>query len=66
MNVNSYIRSLATDKVIVFDAASLLSEVNGKLKPEYTADGLHLNEAGYITLNVELVKLLESMQKSLP
>jgi lysophospholipase L1-like esterase len=59
VDVNSYIRSLATDHVLVFDAAHLLSDKNGNLKQEYSPDGLHLNEAGYATLNSELVKLLE-------
>lgn len=59
VDVNRYIRSLATDQVLVFDAARLLSDKNGNLKQEYSPDGLHLNEAGYATLNSELVKLLE-------
>lgn len=64
--VNDYIRSLSADQVLVLDAASLLSDSNGKLKQEYSLDGLHLNEAGYRALNVELVKLLEIVQEELP
>jgi lysophospholipase L1-like esterase len=63
VDVNRYIRSLATDQVLVFDAARLLSDKNGKLKQEYSSDGLHLNEAGYAILNSELVKLLERNQE---
>jgi lysophospholipase L1-like esterase len=66
VDVNSYIRSLATDQVLVFDAARLLSDKNGNLKQEYSPDGLHLNEAGYRALNVELVNLLENVQEELP
>jgi lysophospholipase L1-like esterase len=63
VDVNSYIRSLATDQVLVFDAAGLLSDENGSLKQEYSLDGLHLNDTGYATLNSELVKLLERHRK---
>ncbi len=64
LEVNGYIRSLSTHKVIVFDVAKLLSDENGKMKQEYGYDELHLNQAGYDVLNVELAKLLESIKKN--
>lgn len=59
--VNSHIAGLASDKVIVLDAASLVSDSDGKTKPEYSADLLHLNRAGYKAINLELVKILQTL-----
>ncbi len=56
--VNIFIRSVQNDKVIIFDAASILSDKEGKTKTEYTFDLLHLNNDGYEALNRELVKIL--------
>lgn len=56
--VNTYIRSLASDKVIIFDAYSFLLGTKEKIKPEYSYDLLHLTDAGYLRLNEELVPLL--------
>jgi lysophospholipase L1-like esterase len=55
---NDYIRSLEGEAVIVFDAYSVLVGEDGKIKPEYSRDLLHLNVAGYERLNGELVKIL--------
>ena len=57
--VNTFIRSLATDKVIILDAYSVLVGTKGKIKPEYSVDLLHLTDAGYLRLNDELVPLLQ-------
>jgi lysophospholipase L1-like esterase len=56
--VNRFILSLKNEKVIVFDTASILSDSDGNLKPEYVHDLLHLNDKGYEILNIELVKIL--------
>ena len=53
---------LADEKVIVFDAANLLADPEGKTKPEYSFDLLHLNAEGYQVLNQELVKILNLME----
>jgi hypothetical protein len=66
VDVNSFIRSLTMEKVVIFDAAALLSDANGKMKFEYSADELHLNQAGYETLNRELTLLLKAIQESSP
>lgn len=60
--VNEYINDLAGENVFIFDSAALLSDANGKIKPEYGYDTLHLNPAGYNVLNLELIKLLETMK----
>lgn len=60
--VNAYIRSLATEKVIVFDAFSILTDSKGGVRPEYSKDLLHLNAAGYKMLNNEFVNLLTTLQ----
>lgn len=56
--VNTFIRSLAGDDVIVFDAYPLLVGSNGRIRPEYSADLLHLSAGGYRRLNDALVPLL--------
>jgi hypothetical protein len=35
---------------------------DGKTKPEYSNDLLHLNETGYIILNRELEKILSELK----
>ncbi len=60
--VNSYIRSLAGNKVIVLDAYSVLSDGHGSLNPEYSQDLLHLTPQGYKRLNAELVPILEKLE----
>jgi lysophospholipase L1-like esterase len=64
--VNKFLLSIPDDGVIVFDAANLLSGEDRKIKPEYSFDELHLTEAGYQALNVEFVKLLESLRQESP
>jgi len=58
--VNIFIASLESEKVIVFDTASVLADTEGKTRSEYSFDLLHLNEYGYETVNHELVKILLS------
>lgn len=61
--VNDFIRSLAADRVIVFDTERLLSDDKGKMKQDYSFDTLHLNEAGYQALNLELIQILETIKQ---
>lgn len=56
--VNEFILGLADERVIVFDAANLLADPDGKIQPGYSSDLLHLNTEGYDVLNQELVKIL--------
>jgi lysophospholipase L1-like esterase len=60
--VNAFILGLSSEKVIVFDAAIILSNNEEKTKPEYSYDLLHLNYAGYQALNLELVKVIEQIK----
>ncbi len=59
--VNSFIRSLEAQNVIIFDAYSLLAD-NGVARDEYFQDTLHLNAVGYEALNVELGHILVSLK----
>lgn len=60
--VNTYIATLASDRIVVFDAFSLLADRQGKMLQQYSLDELHLNEEGYARLNQELVQLLNSLK----
>lgn len=62
VDVNEYIKSLAAENVVIFDASALLMGPGGKIEPEYSYDTLHLTPAGYDILNLELTKLLETIQ----
>lgn len=56
--INQYI--LTSEKfqsIMILDAAQILQN-QGKIKPEYAKDLLHLNQKGYDRLNQELVKYL--------
>jgi lysophospholipase L1-like esterase len=61
--VNQFIRNLSSDRVIVLDAETLLADDKGKIKQEYSFDTLHLNEAGYQALNLELTRILASIKQ---
>jgi lysophospholipase L1-like esterase len=58
--VNAYIRSLEGDDVQVLDGYELLADENGRLRSQYAADYLHINEAGYHLLNKVLIDILTS------
>ena len=59
--VNAYIATLAEDKVIIFDAFSILADSQGMML-KYGSDELHLNNQGYEILNKELVQLLDKIK----
>lgn len=61
--VNEFIRNLSSDRVIVLDAEPLLTDDKGKIKQEYSFDTLHLDEAGYQALNLELTRILASLHQ---
>jgi lysophospholipase L1-like esterase len=61
--VNTYISTLTTDKIIKFDAFSLLADERGLMRREYRMDELHLNEQGYKIINREFVPLLRSLKQ---
>lgn len=58
IEVNHFIKSLKSDRVIILDAATLLADERGKVRQIYQRDFLHLNESGYTMLNQELSKIL--------
>jgi lysophospholipase L1-like esterase len=62
--VNNFILSIETENVIVFDAASILSDSSGNIKGEYVFDLLHLNSHGYDALNIELVNILKNLKQT--
>lgn len=46
--INEQLKKYCVENSIVYlDIYSILQDVNGDLKTEYTEDGLHLNDAGY-------------------
>ena len=60
--VNAYIATLAEDKVIIFDAFSILANNQGMMLQKYGSDELHLNNQGYERLNKKLVQLLDKIK----
>lgn len=62
VEVNDEIRSMASDTVMILDSYALLVGENGLTRPDYAADTLHLNPAGYTTLNQMLIALLDSQK----
>ena len=60
IEINQFIKSLKSDRVIILDAAALLADESGKVRPIYSRDLLHLNEQGYAMLNEELLKILRN------
>ena len=58
IEVNQFIKSLNSDRVIIMDAAMLLADERSKVRQIYSQDFLHLNEVGYTMLNDELSKIL--------
>lgn len=57
--VNTFIRSLASDDVLVMDAYTRLADENGSFLPQYGADYRHTNKAWYQVLNKYLAELIE-------
>jgi lysophospholipase L1-like esterase len=57
-DVNTFIETLASDRVTVFDTSKVLANSDGIVYPQYSQDFLHLNPAGYNALNEAIYKLL--------
>lgn len=60
--MNRDLATLANDRVIVFDAFSILTDSQGKLRSNYQIDELHLNQQGYSMLNQALIGQLEKLK----
>ena len=56
--VNTFIRSLEAQNVIILDAYSILADESGTIQAEYAQDTLHLNTIGYAALNRYLMPIL--------
>ncbi|NEQ41144.1 MAG: SGNH/GDSL hydrolase family protein [Okeania sp. SIO3I5] len=61
--VNNFIYSLENEDVIIFDTGDILVNQQGKVREEYSRDFLHLNRAGYKTLNEKLMPILQELSK---
>jgi lysophospholipase L1-like esterase len=61
--VNTYIKTLADDKTIVFDTYSLLADRHGLMLPQYRSDELHFNQQAYRILNQELARQLAKIDR---
>ena len=61
--VNTYLYSLVSEQVIIFDAYSILANSDGLMRREYSADELHINNAGYRALNQALVPVLKTIME---
>ncbi|MGD1702152.1 SGNH/GDSL hydrolase family protein [Dapis sp. BLCC M229] len=59
--VNDFIYSLENKEVIIFDTGDILVNQQGKVREEYSRDFLHLNRAGYKTLNEKLMPILQGL-----
>ncbi|HNB53646.1 MAG TPA: SGNH/GDSL hydrolase family protein [Anaerolineales bacterium] len=59
--VNDFIYTLESPRVIIFDTGPILAGENGMVQKSYRLDFLHLNPTGYEALNTELTPLLETL-----
>ena len=57
-DVNDYIKTLAGDRVIVFDSSQVLANSQGIVDPKYSLDFLHINSEGYAALNKAIAGIL--------
>lgn len=57
--VNAYLLTLANDHVLIFDSAEVLAATDGRVRPEYQVDLLHINARGYAALNQKLLPVLQ-------
>ncbi len=61
VEVNQFLAEMASERVYIFDSASILADEAGTVQAEYQYDLLHLNPQGYAALNQALQPLLESI-----
>jgi lysophospholipase L1-like esterase len=59
--VNTFLRTLAGDRVVFFDADPVLDDARGKIQPAYQYDFLHLDPQGYRALDTKLVPLVGTL-----
>jgi len=63
LEVNAFLPRLAGDRVVLFDANSVLADGRGHIQPAYQLDYLHLSSAGYAALNERLSPLLATLPR---
>ena len=56
--VNTFIETLASDRVTIFETDRVLANSEAIVDPQYSRDFLHLNPAGYAALNEAIYELL--------
>lgn len=61
---NAVLRTFAGDHVIVLDADAALLGTDGRPRPEYMPDTLHLSAAGYDALNAALTAILKRLNET--
>ncbi len=61
VEANAFISSLQAPNIFVFDAYSILVGKDGKIRPQYSQDLLHLNQEGYRALNRELEQFFANL-----
>ena len=61
--VNTFIRSLQSERVIILDTFQLLADEQGLLAEAFVEDYMHVNETGYQTINQALVQTLQQHQR---
>jgi len=59
--VNAFLPTLAGDRIVFFDAAAVLDDDHGAIKPAYQLDHLHLVPAGYDALDARLLPLVRAL-----
>jgi len=59
--VNEFMRTLTTDRVVLFDANPILTTPTGVVKRPFQTDYLHESEAAYRALNEHLVPLVRRL-----
>ena len=57
-DVNAYLETLASERVIVFETDKVLANSDGMVYPQYSQDFLHINPAGYAALNEAIYEIL--------
>lgn len=62
--INRYIKTLASEKTIIFDSYYFLAAKDRKIQPKYSHDWLHLNNHGYQILNHQLKTLLKNIDQA--
>jgi len=62
-DVNDFLRGLAGDGIVLFNADPVLDDARGKVRPEYQMDFLHLVPSGYAALNERLIPLVRALPR---